>query len=149
VLAAVVLAGGGIALGTVLGGGTSATAQQPGQQPAAPPNGAAPPPPPRDPADIGLGGGPKLVVNQDHGDRNTHPTLQGTGWQPGTTVTVRVLDGPTSSVHPPVDRSGSFNYAANQTGELYPGGLPAGRHLVFVVSGPGRPDQRVGFDVSP
>ena len=123
-LAAVVLAGGGIALGTVLGnGGTGTAAQQTGQPPGPPPDG--PPPPPRDPADIGSGAGPKLVVNQPHGDKLTHPTLQGTGWAPGTSVTVRVAGGPTSPVHPSVDRSGSFNYTVNQTGELYPGGLPA------------------------
>jgi hypothetical protein len=154
VVAAVVLAGGGIALGTVLGGngngsgtGTGTAQQGQGQPPPGPPPGN-PPPPPRDPADARPGGPPKLIINQPIGDKDTFPVLQGTGWAPGTRMTVRVLDGATSPIHPVIDRAGSFNYAVNQNHELFPGGLPPG-HLVLVASAPGGPELRVGFDVNP
>jgi serine/threonine protein kinase len=147
VLAAVVLAGGGIALGTVLGGDGNGTSQQAQNQP---PPGPPPddPPPPRNPADAGSGGPPKLIINQPRGDKDTVPVLQGTGWRPGTQVTVRVLGGPTSPVHPVIDRAGSFNYTVNQAHELFPDGLPSG-HLVLVASAPGGPQLQVGFEVNP
>jgi serine/threonine protein kinase len=148
-LAAIVLIGGGILLGTVLDGGAPPAQQQsqpPAQQQPGPPRGPPPGPPP---GDNPQGGPPTLQVNQPEGDSSSTPVVSGRGWRPGTSITIRLQGGRTSPDHPVVDRAGSFNYALNQTHEFFGAGLPAGRTIVFAVTGSDGARQQVSFRVNP
>ncbi len=145
-LAAVVLIGAGILVGTVLDGGPPPAAQQAGgPQGGGPPAGPPQGPPPGDHPQTGP---PTLQLNQSFGDRFTTPVVSGRGWRPGSTVTVRVQGGRTGPDRPVVDRSGSFNYTVNQHHELFAGDLPVGP-LVVVVTGSDGTEKQVSFDVSP
>jgi hypothetical protein len=143
-LLAIVLLGGGIAVGALLLDGNPPATR--GQGP--PPNG----PPPGDPPPPGGGidrytGPPKVEASQPMGDPDTHFVVYGRGWTPRSTVTVRVLGGRSSPDGQKVDRAGSFNYNVNQHHEFFPGGLPSGRLTLVVSDGAGHED-RVTVSVS-
>src|SRR6185437_2265611 len=89
-LAAVVLVGGGLEIGSRLGNDGSGTAAQQQVDPGPPPGGPGqrpPPPPAGDPA-----AKPEVSVNQPFGDSRTTFVVSGRGWRPNTTVTL-TLDG--------------------------------------------------------
>jgi hypothetical protein len=102
---------------------TTTMSATPGGQPQGPPGAPAGPPPGAVTDD------PRLEVSQPGGDRITTFTVHGEGWHPGGVVRLRLGDKAVPNTVIP-DRAGSFNYTLNQGGELYPNGLPLGKHVV-------------------
>ena len=123
-LAAIVLVGGGLAVGTQIGGTTTVQVAGP---PAGPPPGREPPPPVSGQNDSPVGPA-ELQPNQPFGDSDTLFVLHGRGWRPGTVVTIRLDGRATAPDRPVADRQGTFNYVVNQRHEFFPGGLPSGTH---------------------
>ena len=142
-LAAIVLVGGGLEIGSRLGKDGSGTAAQQ-VDPSRPPGGPGqrpPPPPPGGAADK-----PGVSVNQPFGDARTTFVVSGRGWQPATTV-ILTLDGrPVTPKGLATDNQGAFNYTLNQGQEMFPAGLSAGRHTVR-VSGNGGQKAVTTFEV--
>jgi serine/threonine protein kinase len=133
-LAAIVLIGGGLEIGTRLGNSEpdSSTVQQsdPDRPPGPPPGQAPPVPPGRVP-----GGTPELRANQPFGDASTTFVVSGRGWRPNVTVAIR-LDGRLRPGPPLLtDGEGAFNYTVNQAHEFFPNGLPPGQHVVEASGG--------------
>jgi serine/threonine protein kinase len=143
-LVALVLAGGGLEIGTRLGGsgsGSAATVGQPTVQPTGPPPGPRPgddPPPPVSGQHDVPQGPPALAPNQPFGDSTTSFVVHGRGWRPGTVVTVRLDGGRAGPDRPVVDRKGTFNYVVNQRHEFFPGGVPAGDHVLEATGAGGQ-----------
>ena len=163
VLAAVVLLGGGIAIGVeVQGSGAQAAGGTPrntasgsttpsstassstasntkgGTDPA--PVASPPPCAPRQP-----GSTPELCVSQPFGDGDTVYIIHGTGFPTFATVTVRLVgvgvspDHPvTSPDHPVTDIQGTFNYAVDQGHRFFSGPIPPGTYQVVVTAPGGR-----------
>jgi hypothetical protein len=143
-LAAIVLVGGGLEIGSRLGNDSGGTAQQqvdPGRPPGGAPGGAPPAPPPGDPATK-----PNVSVNQPFGDSRTTFVASGRGWGSGTTVTLTLDGHPVVPKAPATDKQGAFNYTLNQGQEMFPTGLPAGRHTVQ-ATGTGGQKAVSSFDV--
>ena len=143
-LAAIVLVGGGLEIGSRLGTDSGGTAQQqvdPGRPPGGAPGGAPPAPPPGDPATK-----PNVSVNQPFGDSRTTFVVSGRGWGSGTTVTLTLDGHPVVPKAPATDKQGAFNYTLNQGQEMFPTGLPAGRHTVQ-ATGTGGQKAVTSFDV--
>ena len=140
-LAAIVLAGGGLEIGSRLGndGGTAAP-QQAEVGPQGPRPGQEPPPPPGDEPATGR---PEFKASQPFGDPDTSFVVYGRGWRPRTEVILR-LDGGTP-VRLVTDRKGAFNWTVNQGGELFADGLPVGEHVVEATGG--GQDLRASFSV--
>jgi hypothetical protein len=95
--------------------------------------GEAPPPP-----QSGLGARPAhptLVVNQPFGDGFTRFVVQGRGWESGQEITVQVKGRRASPDRPITDKTGTFNYAINQSHEFWAGAIPIGDYLVKVSGG--------------
>jgi len=157
VISAVVAAGAVVSLvvfGVLLrgwvdrGGGNQAAQTSPtGFQP--PPGGdpdrrhGYPPGPPPG----GAGGTPQLSVNQYDGDMNSVFVVSGTGWQPGSPVTV-ALGGKKSPHEPVADNGGKFGYAINQCHEFFPGQMPVDNYKV-VATAPGGRRAEATFYVHP
>jgi hypothetical protein len=145
-LAAIVLVGGGLEIGSRLGnndGGGTATQQQ--VDPGRPPSGRPGDGPPRPP-----GGGaatkPDITVNQPFGDAQTTFVVSGRGWQPGTPVTLTLDGHPVVPKAPATDKQGAFNYTLNQGQEMFPTGLRPGRHTVQ-ATGAGGQKAVIDFEV--
>ena len=130
-LAAIVLAGGGLEIGSRLGndGGTAA----PQQAEVGPPGPRQGQEPPRPPGDEPATGPPEFKASQPFGDPDTSFVVYGRRWRPRTEVTLR-LDGGTP-VRLVTDRKGAFNWTVNQGGELFADGLPVGEHVVEATGG--------------
>jgi serine/threonine protein kinase len=130
-LAAIVLIGGGLEIGTrITGSGDGGTTQtQSSGPPPGPPPGREPPPPVSGQGES-RDGPPALAPNQPFGDSDTTFVMHGRGWRPGTVVTIRLDGGTAAPDRPVVDRQGTFNYVVNQRHELFPAGLPAGDHVL-------------------
>jgi hypothetical protein len=144
-LAAIVLVGGGLEIGSRLGndGGGAATQQQ--IDPARPPGGAPGEGPPR-PPDGGPAAKPGITVNQPFGDARTTFVVSGRGWQPESAITLTLDGKPVVPKAPDSDKQGAFNYTLNQGLEMYPAGLPPGRHTVQ-ATGAGGQKATVDFKV--
>jgi hypothetical protein len=143
-LAAVLLVGGGLEIGSRLANNDNGAAaqQQAGLGPPRGGPGQAPPrPPPGDTA-----AKPDITVNQPFGDARTTFVVSGRGWQPDTTVTLTLDGHPVVPKAPATDKQGAFNYTLNQGQEMYPAGLPAGRHTVQ-ATGNGGQKAVIDFDV--
>jgi hypothetical protein len=178
VAAAVVLLGGGIAIGAeVHGSGARAAADRPTSTPSGAGTGAsatssstassstasdttrgtspgpvAPPPPC---AAHQEGTTPGLCISQPYGDGDTVYIIHGTGFQRFTKVTVKLVglsvspEAPvTSPDHPVTDLQGTFNYAVDQGHRFFSGAIPPGFYKV-VVTAPGEPSASASFQVNP
>jgi hypothetical protein len=133
-LAAVVLAGGGLEIGTRLGDSGGGAAQQqadPGRPPDGPAGAGQPPPLP---PGQGHGDHPEVSVNQPFGDSRTTFVVSGRGWRPETAVAVTLDGRPLVPAGLTTDREGAFNYTLNQGGQMFPTGFPAGRHTVIATA---------------
>jgi hypothetical protein len=100
------------------------------------PRAGEPPPPPPSGLDA-RSATPELLMNQPYGDGFTVFVVHGRGWKMGQKITVRVKGRPASSARPVTDRTGTFNYAINQTHEFWAGPVPVGDYVVE-ASGGGR-----------
>jgi hypothetical protein len=142
-LAALVLVGGGLEIGSRLGNdGSGAAVQQQDRPPGAPPGD---PPPPAGP---GTSTRPNLEVNQPRGDAQTTFVVSGRGWRPRTAVTLTLDGRPVVPTGPVTDRQGAFNYTLNQGHEMFPTGLPVGPHTVIASGASGQRDD-ASFSVVP
>jgi len=144
-LLAVGLVAGGVVLGARVAGDPPATVGE--QQPGGREPGRGGPPPPVSGADDQPTGTPQLLVNQPRGDPYTTFAVSGRGWEPGTEVTFKLVDGPTLPNRLPVDRHGAFNYVIGQDRDLFPRGLPVGELVVAATAGDRRLE--VHFRVDP
>ena len=95
----------------------------------------------------GAGGTPQLTVNQYDGDMNSVFVVSGTGWQPGSPVTM-ALGGKKSPHEPVADNGGNFGYAINQCHEFFPGQIQVGSYKVAATA-PGGRRAEATFDVHP
>ena len=75
--------------------------------------------------------GPVAILNQVTGDGNTIFLVQGRLWRPASRVTL-IVDGRSSPIHPVVDSAGTFNYAINESYELFSGPIPPGYYRVVI-----------------
>jgi serine/threonine protein kinase len=98
---------------------------------------------------------PELCVSQPYGDGDTVYIIHGTGFQRFTKVTVKLVglgvspDQPvTSPDHPVTDLQGTFNYAVDQGHRFFSGVIPAGFYKV-VVTAPGESSASASFQVNP
>jgi hypothetical protein len=141
-LAALVLIGAGIEVGTrIAGGGDGGTAANTAAQVGGPPAGPRPgeePPPPVSGQTDSPAGPPALAPNQPFGDPDTTFVVHGRGWRPGTDVTIRLDGRGTAPDHPVADKRGTFNYVVNQRHEFFSGGLPPGNHVVRATGAGGQ-----------
>jgi len=136
-VAAVALVAAGTAIGLSLrGSGTPASAAGPGP---------APPPPCITPA---TSSAPQLCVSQPYGDTATVYVIHGTGFAPGTPVTVRLAGVGVSPDHPVADQHGTFNYAIDQGHNFFRGAIPPGTYSA-VVTAPGGRSASATFRVYP
>jgi serine/threonine protein kinase len=145
--AAVLLIGAGTAIGAVLvnPGGTPAQAPATITQTVTPPPPAGPPPSQfPSPATSAA----SISVVQSTGDGATGFVVHGTGWRPGSQVSVALAGHGASSFHPVVDNVGTFNYEIDQGHVFFTGSMPPGAYRV-VVTGPGGRTARVRFQVIP
>ncbi len=147
-LAAIILVGGGLEIGSRLGHNDSGSAAQQQLDPNRPPPG--PPPdgdPPRPPGDQAATR-PSIDVNQPRGDARTTFVVSLRGWQPGTRVTLSLDGRPLAAKGLVTDRKGAFNYTLNQDQQLFPSGLSLGHHTV-TATGDGGQHAEDGFEVVP
>jgi serine/threonine protein kinase len=136
--AAVALIVAGAVLGAVLTGfsvtGGSGGGAHPGPSPTASLSSGPPSPHPVPSTFPPVPAGPPAAVAlQPLGDEETTFLIHGANWRPGTHLTIVLAGIGASSVHPVVDRIGTFNYAVNQDGDIVPGLLPLGRHQLIVT----------------
>jgi serine/threonine protein kinase len=134
-LAAILLVGGGLEIGSRLGDdGSTAQQQVDPDRPRGGPPGQGPPGPP--------GGGaaakPDIRVNQPFGDPQTTFVVSGRGWPPEATVTLTLDGRPVVPEGPATDKQGAFNYTLNQGREMFPTGLRRGQHTVQATGDGGR-----------
>jgi len=134
---AVALVAAGTAIGVSLRG-SGAQASDGGLGPAAPPP-CTPP---------AAGSAPQLCVSQPYGDTATVYVVHGSGFAPGTPVTVRLAGVGVSPEHPVADRLGTFNYAIDQGHYFFRGAIPPGTYSA-VVTAPGGRSARASFRVYP
>jgi len=148
--AAVLLIGAGAAIGALANNSGSTPAQTTTQNFTPPPVPPSSLPPSTIPS-IAPGGPPAVNMMQPLGDVGTEFIVHGSGWGPGSRVSVH-LTGPgvdkVAPVHPGVDGVGTFSYLINQSHEFFPGALPVGVYHV-TVSGPGGTQARAQFRVIP
>jgi hypothetical protein len=134
---AVALVAAGTAIGVSLRG-SGARPSGTGPPPAAPPPCTTP----------AAGSAPQLCVSQPYGDTETVYVIHGSGFVPGTPVTVRLAGVGVSPDHPVADRLGSFNYAIDQGHYFFSGPIPPGTYSA-VVTAPGGRSARASFRVDP
>jgi Protein kinase domain len=137
-VAAVALVAAGTAIGVSLHGSGAAQASDSRLGPVAPP----PCPPPA------LSSTPQLCVSQPYGDSDTVYVIHGSGFVPGTPVTVRLLGVGVSPERPVADRQGTFNYAIDQGHYFFRGAIRPGTYSA-VVTAPGGRSARASFRVYP
>jgi hypothetical protein len=136
-VAAVALVVAGTAIGLSLrGSGRPASNTGPG--PAAPPPCITP----------ATSSTPQLCVSQPYGDTDTVYVIHGSGFVPGTPVTVRLAGVGVSPDHPVADRLGTFNYAIDQGHMFFRGAIPPGMYSA-VVTAPGGRRASASFRVNP
>jgi serine/threonine protein kinase len=137
-VAAVLLLAAGTGLGLLLrGSGDQATSTL---GPVMPPPAACAAPLP--------GGQPRVCISQPWGDGNTVYVLHGSGFPPGTQVTVSLTGAGVSPDRPVTDEAGSFNYAIDQGHYFFRGAIPTGKYRA-VVSAPGEHSVSATFRVYP
>jgi hypothetical protein len=85
---------------------------------------------------------------QPMGSEDTVFLVHGTGWPPGSQVSVALAGHRVSSVRPGVDPTGTFNYAIDQGHRFFAGLIPPGVYHV-IVTGPGGRRARARFQVVP
>jgi len=137
-VAAVALIAAGIALGMSLRGPASS-------------NGAAGPPPAGPPSQCTVpvnSSTPQLCVNQPYGDPDTVFVVHGSGFAPGTPLTVRLVGVGVSPYHPLADGVGNFNYAIDQGHYFFSGPIRPGDYSV-VVTAPDGARASASFLVNP
>jgi hypothetical protein len=131
--AAVVLVAAGTALGMALrGSGTQSGGRQ------SPFNGGLPPPPSSSCTSPVFSRTPRLCSSQPFGDGDTVFVIHGSGFVPGTAVTVKLAGLGVSPVHQVADREGDFNYAIDQGHIFFHGAMRPGAYTVTVVATDGR-----------
>jgi hypothetical protein len=91
---------------------------------------------------------PQLCVNQPYGDAQTVFVIHGSGFVPGTPVTVRLAGVGVSPDRPVADRQGTFNYAIDQGHYFFRGAIPPGTYSA-VVTAPGGRSASASFRVNP
>ena len=137
---AVALIGGGVALGMSLhGSGTQAPGS--GTTPGATLGatlGAGAGPPPLSCLSPGASSTVKLCVSQPYGDGNTVYVIHGSGFAPGTRITVRLSGVGVSPDHPVADAQGTFNYAIDQGHLFFRGPITPGTYTVVVTATDGQ-----------
>jgi len=101
---------------------------QPGGQQGPPPGG----PPP---GAFWVSGATFVAVAPPYGTPDTAFVLHGNGWPVGTTLTVSVVGGRTSTIRPVVDSSGDFTYTMNQVDEYFTGPIQPGTYSIQVTDG--------------
>ena len=145
-LAAIILVGGGLEIGSRLGhnNNNNGAAQQQGNL--GPPPGGPPGQGPPGPPGGGAAAKADITVNQPFGDARTTFVFSGRGWQPDATVSLTLDGHPVVPKAPATDKQGAFNYTLNQGEQMYPAGLPAGHHTVTATGEGGQRDD-VSFDV--
>jgi hypothetical protein len=122
---AVALVAAGTAIGVSLrGSGAQASGNGPGP----------PPPPCITPAASST---PQLCVDQPYGDTDTVYVIHGSGFVPGTPVTVRLAGVGVSPERPVADRLGTFNYAIDQGHYFFRGAIPPGTYSAVVTASSG------------
>ncbi len=143
-VAAVALAGGGIALGMSLRDpGTQAGSAG---QTAGPSTGA--PLPSSSCLAPGETTAPQLCVSQPYGDSDTVYVIHGSGFAPFQPVTVKLVGVGVSKDHPLADMQGTFNYAIDQGHYFFPGAIPP-RTYTVVATGTGGRTASTSFEVHP
>jgi serine/threonine protein kinase len=138
-VAAVALIAAGTAIGVSLRG-SGAQASPTGLGPV-----AQPPPPCLAPATSNT---PQLCVSQPYGDADTVYVIHGSGFVPGTPVTVQLAGVGVSPDRPVTDQHGTFNYAIDQGHNFFPGAIPPGTYRA-VVTAPGGRSASASFRVDP
>ena len=93
-------------------------------------------------------GTPQLCVNQPFGDGETVFVIHGSGYAPGTTVTISLAGVGSSRVRPVTDAQGTFNYAIDQGHLFFSGQIPP-RAYTAVATARGEPSEQISFTVSP
>jgi serine/threonine protein kinase len=91
---------------------------------------------PRPTFPVALPGVPAIVLLQDHGDGRTEFIVHGSGWQPGSAVTLALAGHGADPAKVPVDAAGTFNYAIDQGYKFFSGLIPLGSYQI-IVTGPG------------
>jgi serine/threonine protein kinase len=107
-----------------------------------------PPGPPPTGLPTGTSTTPKLVMSQYGGEGSSGFEIHGSGFLPGSTISVSLKGHRTSSWHPTADHFGTFNYTVDQGHEFFPGAIPVGRYTV-VVTGAGHRHAQTSFQVVP
>jgi len=125
-LAAVVLVAAGTALGLSLRG--RAQAADPGTAPSAPPTCVTP----------GSTSAVEVCVSQPYGDPETVYVLHGSGFVPGTPVTVSLSGRGASRFRPTADAQGTFSYAIDQGHYFFSGPIPPGTYTAVATGASGR-----------
>jgi Protein kinase domain len=125
-LAAVALVAAGTALGLSLRG--RAPAADPGAAPSPPPTCVSP----------GSTTAVQVCVSQPYGDPDTVFVLHGSGFVPGTRVTVSVSGHGASPLRPIADGQGTFSYAIDQGHYFFPGSIPLGTYTAVATGANGR-----------
>src|ERR1019366_8880805 len=139
VTAAIALIAAGVAIGAAVAGrpsrdGGGGGAPRPGGPPSA---AAAAQGGPGAPLPLRPAGRPQIIMSQLQGDGSTVFVVRGAGWLPGDPVTVTLVGGRASPVHPVADNGGTFNYAITQGHEFFPGALPVRSYRVLVTAAGG------------
>ncbi len=126
-----VIVAAGTALGMALRG---SGAQAAGSQPPPPPNGqpsSSCTTPERSKA-------ARLCSSQPFGDGFTVYVIHGSGFVPGTQVTVKLVGVGVSPLHPVADLEGDFNYAVDQGHYFFSGPMRPDTYTVVVTGAGGR-----------
>jgi len=137
---AVALVAGGVALGMSLRG-SGARAPTSGTRSGATPGatlGAGAGVPPLSCLAPGSSSTVGLCVSQPYGDGNTVYVIHGSGFTPGTRITVRLDGVGVSPDHPVTDAQGTFNYAIDQGHLFFRGPIRPGAYTVVVTASDGR-----------
>ena len=80
----------------------------------------------------------KLCVSQPFGDGDTVYVIHGSGFAPGTRITVRLSGVGVSPDHPVADAQGTFNYAIDQGHLFFRGPITPGAYTVVVTATDGQ-----------
>jgi serine/threonine protein kinase len=136
-VAACVLIVAGAALGAVLTGWSMSGSKAPDAGDRTPAATFSPPPVPSrfPPIPSGKLG---VVSLNPLGDPETIFVIHGSGWRPGTIVSIALTGFGILPDHPVVDLAGTFNYAVNQNHELTRGLMPVRNYAVIVTGAHGQ-----------
>jgi serine/threonine protein kinase len=109
-------------------------------------NAQPPPGPPPSTLPTGTSTKPKLTMSQGIGEGTSGLEVHGSGFVPGTLVSVSLSGHGTSSWHPRADHYGTFDYTFDQGHLFFRGAMPAGDYTV-VVTGSGHRQAKTTFDI--